>query len=55
MSIFSSYTAERVPALSFKLIREVKNVSKFQKNCATMFYDMNNLHSDKQIHFTAKL
>ena len=30
-------------------------VSKFQMNCITMFYIINNSHSDRQIHFILKL
>ena len=40
---------------STNLVREVTElVSKFQKNCITMFYVIDNSHLDRQIHVIVK-
>ena len=51
------FIVEQVLALtsSTNLVREViELVSKFQTNCITMFYVIDNSHSDRQIHVIVK-
>ena len=51
------FIVEQVLALtsSTNLVREVTElVSKFQKNCITMFYVTDNSHLDRQIHVIVK-
>ena len=51
------FIVEQVLALtsSTNLVREViELVSKFQTNCITMFYVIDNSHLDRQIHVIVK-